>query len=51
VKDGSGITYVPLSFLSVVVVDEPSGFWWVVFFSEEEKAPERAPRIFRFRPA
>jgi hypothetical protein len=34
-----------------VIVDEPSPFWCVVLLLEEEKAPERAPKTFRFNPA
>ena len=41
----------PLSCLSSTESDDPSAFWCVVFLDLELKAPERAPRIFRFNPA
>lgn len=41
---------VPLSLRSSVLVDEPSGSVCVVFLLLEERAPERAPRMLRFRP-
>jgi hypothetical protein len=41
----------PWSCLASVVVDDPSAFWCVVFFCWELKAPERAPKRFRFSPA
>ena len=57
-KEGSGVVgwidgymYTPLSCDSSTECLDPSGLLCVSLRLEEDKAPERAPKRLRFRPA